>query len=125
MTVTWPPPVIPGSIAAGEPPPATMARKWAVLHDAARAVTALAGLPGDPVGAAASEFPAAMHAAGGWRLALAAQGVDDLAAVMEPGLGALLSIHRRGADPAIAARALWDEFAAARSALLALVPPPR
>lgn len=124
MTLTWPPPMFPDSIAAaGEPRPATMTRKWAVLQDAARAIAELAGVPDDS--AAAMEFPAAMHAADGWRLALAAQGIDDLAAVMEPGLAALLSIHRRGADPAGAARALWDEFAAARAALLALVPPPR
>lgn len=125
MTATSPPPVIPGSVPVAEPFPSTMARKWALLHDAADAVAALAGLPGDVDGAAAADYPAAMHAAGGWRLALAAQGVDDLAAVMEPGLAALLSIHGRGAGAAVAARALWEEFEAARTALLALVPPTR
>ena len=85
----------------------------------------LAGLPGDPLAAPTADFPATMQTAGGWRLALAAQGVDDLAAVMEPGLAALLSIHSRGADPGVAAQALWEETEAARSALRALVPPPR
>lgn len=102
-----------------------MARKWAVLHDAAGAVAALAGLPGDAAAAAAAVYPETIHAAGGWRLAHAVQGVDDLAAVMEPGLSALLSIRGRGADPTVAAQALWEEFEAARAALLTLAPPSR
>jgi hypothetical protein len=125
MTLTWPPPVIPGVAVASEPFPRTMALKWSVLHHAAGVVAGLAGLPEDANGAASMGYPATMHAAGGWRLALAAQGVDDLAAVMEPGLAALLAIHSRGADPMVAAQALWEEFEAARDALLALIPPPR
>ncbi|MDB5726211.1 MAG: hypothetical protein JWQ16_2965 [Novosphingobium sp.] len=101
-----------------------MALKWSVLHHVAGVVATLAGLPGDASGAATTGYPATMHAAGGWRLALAAQGVDDLAAVMEPGLAALLAIHSRGADPLVAAQALWEEFEAARAALLALIPSP-
>jgi hypothetical protein len=125
MTVTCPPPAIPGDAAAREPYPSTMALRWSVLHHVASVVASLAGLPGDASGDAATGYPATMHAAGGWRLALAAQGVDDLAAVMEPGLAALLSIHGHGTDPVGAAQALWEEFASARAALLALVPPPR
>jgi hypothetical protein len=125
MTVTWPPPVIPGSAAAREPRSSAMAGKWLAVHQAASVVAMLAGLPGDPLTAPAADFPKTMQVAGGWRLALAAQGVDDLAAVMEPGLAALLAIHSRGADPGVAAQALWEEIEAARSALLALVPLPR
>lgn len=102
-----------------------MALKWSVLNHVARVVATLAGLPGDADGDATTGYPATMHAAGGWRLALAAQGVDDLAAVMEPGLAALLSIHSRGADRVAPAQALWEEFESARAALLALVPQPR
>jgi hypothetical protein len=43
---------------------------------------------------------------------------------MEPGLAALLAVHARGVNPAAAALALWQEFHAARAALLALTPPP-
>jgi hypothetical protein len=68
-------------------------------------------------------FPAVMRDVGGWRRSLAEQGIEDLAAVMEPGLAALLSVHARGADPAPAAATLWEEFHTARAALLALVPP--
>ena len=125
MTVTSPPPLDLGDAVAGEPSASAMDLKWSALHQAASIVAALAALPGDLKAAAGPEFPAMMRAAGGWRLALATQGIDDLAAVMEPGVAALLSIHGRGADPTVAAQALWEEFAAARDALLALAPPPR
>jgi hypothetical protein len=122
--MTWPPPAIPGSTSAGETAPGKMALRWSSLHVAAQAVAALAAVGSDHDRSAVADYAATMQAAGGWRLALAVQGVDDLAAVMEPGLAALLSIHCRGADPTVAAQALWDEFVAARAALLALVPPP-
>jgi hypothetical protein len=51
------------------------------------------------------------------------QGVEDLAAMMEPGLAALIAVHSDGRDAAAPARALWQEFVAARDALLALAPP--
>jgi hypothetical protein len=125
MTVTWPPSMIPGSAAVAEPfpPAAAMARQWAAVHQAAGIVAMLAGVPADPLALPTADFPATMQSAGGWRLALAAQGVDDLAAVMKPGLAALLAIHHRGADPGVAALALWEEIAAARAALLAMAAP--
>jgi hypothetical protein len=43
---------------------------------------------------------------------------------MEPGLAALLAVSARGGNPAAAALALWQEFDAARAALLLLAPPP-
>lgn len=99
--------------------------KWAALHDAAAAVAALAGCEAEPISVAAADFPATIQAAGGWRRVLAEQGIEDLAAIMEPGLAALLASHARGANPAPAARALWQEFEAARTALLALAAPPQ
>jgi hypothetical protein len=125
MTVTWPPPLIPGGIAAEEPSPDPIRLKWSAVHDAAGVVAALAGVSRDLLSADATDLPAMMNSVGGWRLALAAHGVDDLAAVLEPGIAALLSIHSRGGDPTVAAQALWEEFVAARDALLALLPPPR
>jgi hypothetical protein len=124
MTAASPPPLNPGAPGLDPAPAADFGAKWATLLQAAGVVAALAGRPDDPIRAEVRDFPQAMAAAGGWRLALAAQGVDDLAAVMEPGLTALLAIHGRGADPAVAAEALWEEFAAACGALLALLPPP-
>ena len=62
-------------------------------------------------------FPAVMRDAGGWRRDMAEQGIEDLAAIMEPGMAALLAVHARGISPASAALALWQEFHAARAAL--------
>jgi hypothetical protein len=122
--------------AGGDMPPASvlpqlgqgttsaMGGKWSALHDAAAAVGAIAGLASEPMTPEARNFPALMRGAGGWRRALAEQGIEDLAAIMEPGLSALLSARAQGVNPTAAARALWHEFRAARDALLALAPPP-
>jgi hypothetical protein len=101
-----------------------MSMKWSALHDAVSVVGALAGLAAEPMQPEVRNFPAVMRDVGGWRRDRAEQGIDDLSAVMEPGIAALLAIHARGANPAPAALALWQEFRAARCTLLALVPPP-
>jgi hypothetical protein len=118
-------PVLPGAGRAsfGQASISALSMKWSALHDAAGVVAALAGLSPEPMTAAARNFPATMRDAGGWRRQHAEQGVDDLAAIMEPGLAALLAVHARGADPRPAARTLHEEFLAARDALLALAPP--
>lgn len=100
-----------------------MSMKWAALDDAAGVVCSLAGLQPEMRKAEVRNFPAIMRDTGGGRLALAQQGVDDLAAIMEPGLAALLAVSARGGSPAAAARALWQEFQSARAALLELIPP--
>jgi hypothetical protein len=100
-----------------------MSMKWSALHDAAMVVAQLAGLAPEPRKPEVRNFPAMMRDTGGWRFELSRQGVDDLAAIMEPGLAALLAAHGRGAAVQPAALALWQEFHAAREALLGLVPP--
>lgn len=100
-----------------------MSMKWSALNDAASVVCTLAGLQPEMRKAEVRNFPAIMRDAGGWRHALAQQGVDDLAAIMEPGLAALLAVSARGGSPAVAAKALWQEFQSARAALLELIPP--
>ncbi len=100
-----------------------MSMKWSALHDAAGVVSTLAGLSPEVRKAEVRNFPAIMRDSGGWRYDLARQGVDDLAAIMEPGLSALLAVHARGVSATAAAMALWQEFQAARVALLGLIPP--
>ncbi|MBC2664617.1 hypothetical protein H7F51_03675 [Novosphingobium flavum] len=100
-----------------------MGGRWLGLHDAAGVVAALAGLPAPTVSPEARNFPQAIAQAGGWRLVHAREGVADLAAILETGIRALLAVHARGTPAAVPARALWDEFVAARDALLALAPP--
>ncbi|NBW74318.1 MAG: hypothetical protein EBR34_00800 [Sphingomonadaceae bacterium] len=98
--------------------------KWAALHDAAGVVAMLAGMAAEPMKAEIRNFPAIMRDVGGWRRNLAEQGIADLAAIMEPGIAALLAVQARGVSPATAALSLWQEFQAARAGLLTLVPPP-
>ena len=108
----------------GQASASAMSMKWSALHDAANVVGLLAGLAAEPTRPEIRNFPALIRDAGGWRRELAEQGIDDLSAVMQPGLAALLAVHARGASPAVPALALWQEFHAARAGLLALTPPP-
>lgn len=103
--------------------PGGLSLKWAALHEAAAVVCALAGEETEKSTAEVRNFPAMIRDAAGPRRELAEKGVDDLAAVMEPGIAALLAVNARGVDAAHAARALWREFVTARAAVLALVPP--
>lgn len=131
MHSSFAPSALPGSSAIpgtgrpefGQASASAMSLRWTALNDAAGAVAMLAGIAPEPVGAAVRNFPAMMRDAGGWRRARADQGIADLSAVMEPGIAALLAVQARGINPATAALALWQEFQAARAALLALVPP--
>ena len=102
--------------------PSAMSVQWAALQDAAGAVAALAGLAAEKPSAQVRNFPALIKDAGGWRFDLAADGVADLAAMMRPGVKALLAVSARGQDPTAAALTLWREYHHARAALLALVP---
>lgn len=97
--------------------------KWAALQDAAAVVATLAGLEPERPSPEIRNFPAVIRDAGDWRRESAEKGIDDLAAIMEPGIAALLAVNARGSDAAAPALALWREFHAARAALLALAPP--
>jgi len=107
----------------GQSAASAMSMKWSALHDAAGAVAMIAAVEAPKMDAAIRNFPIAMREAGGRNLNLAEQGIEDISAIMEPGLSALLAAHARGANPRHAAQALWAEFIQARDALLALIPP--
>ncbi len=100
-----------------------MSLKWTALHEAAAVVANLAELPPEYRTPDIRNFPIIMRDTGGWRFTRARHGIDDLAAMMEPGIAALLAAHAQGAPALAAARALLLEFKAARGALLDLVPP--
>jgi hypothetical protein len=108
-----------GGLGGGDP----IADKWAALHNAAFVLATLAGVPDAPIAAQHGRFSASIRNAAGWRRDMAAQALDDLVAIMEPGLTALLVVHSRGDNAGAAARALWQEFVAARDALMALALP--
>ncbi len=106
----------------GQGSASAMSMKWSALHDAAGAVAMIAALDPPRMTAAIRNFPVTMREADSGRLKLAEQGIEDISAIMEPGLSALLAAHARGADSRHAARALWDEFVRARDAVLSLAP---
>ena len=97
-----------------------LSMKWSALHDAAQAVASIAGVPCPPLSQAVRAFPAQVRDATGPRKALAEQGIEDLSAIMEPGLATLLSALARGGQPQAAAMALWSEFVHVRDGLLHL-----
>lgn len=101
---------------------AALAEQWDAVHEAAAAVAQLAQLGREEPDAAIAGLPARAAEIGGWNYEMAARGVDDLAAVMRPGLRALLGLTAEGQDTTAAALTLWREFHAAREAILAFVP---
>jgi len=101
---------------------AGFAPRWLALHEAAAVVGTLAAAGPLVETAESSRFPEAISAFGGWRLSLAEQGLEDLTMILRTGISALLAARERQAPIEAAARALWQEFVAARDGLLALCP---
>lgn len=96
--------------------------RWAALIEAGKVVSTLAGIAAEQPTRQLRNFPVLVRDCPKWQRELAENSVADLAAVMEPGIAALLAINARGADPRPAARALWQEFVTARGAILDLLP---
>jgi hypothetical protein len=118
-------PVAAATAGARATPPgeADLADRWRALNEAGGVVAMLAGREAEAADPAMAAFPQAMARVGGQRLAIARRGLDDLSAMLETGIRALLTVHARGANARPPAQALWREFADARRALLVLVPP--
>lgn len=98
-----------------------LAAQWEAVHEAAAAVGHLAQLGRETLSEEVQALPLRAASLGGWQYELAARGVDDLAAVMQPGLRALLSLTAQGRDTTAAALTLWREFHTARAAIMGLV----
>ncbi|SFF77859.1 hypothetical protein SAMN05518801_101453 [Novosphingobium sp. CF614] len=111
-----------GARPLGPDPASALGMKWSALHDAASAVAAMAGTECAAISSDIRNFPATVRNAEGWRRTLVEQGIEDLSAIMQPAVSALLAALAHGADPRPAALALWREFVAARDALLGLAP---
>jgi hypothetical protein len=107
----------------GQAASSALGMKWSALHDAAAAVATLFGVGSNDMTSELRSFPAVMRDACEWRRTLVEQGIEDITAFMEPALSALLAVQARGVSPAAPAQALWQEFVAARDALLVLRPP--
>lgn len=102
--------------------PAALAAQWDAVHEAAAAVGVLAQLGEEEVNEEIRGLPDRAAALGGARLDLVAHGIDDLSAVLQPGLRALLALTAQGQDTTSAALTLWREFHTARSAIIAIAP---
>ncbi len=109
-------------IGALSPDFAVLERQWEAVHEAAAAVGYLAQLASEPDDPAIAQLPRRAIARGGWRLEMVARGIDDLSAIMQPGLRALLGLTAAGKDTTAAALTLWREFHSARATILALIP---
>jgi len=101
---------------------ANLAAQWDAVHEAAAAIGVLAQLGRPEESEAVTGLPARAAANGGYEYEMVLRGVDDLAAVMQPGLRALLSLSASGQDTTSAALTLWREFHASRDAIIALAP---
>ena len=96
--------------------------RWEALVQASTVVAMLARIEPERPSPQIRNFPALIPRMEEWRRKAAENGIADLAAVMEPGIAALLALNARCADPQPAATALWQEYRAARDAIVALLP---
>ncbi|MBI1404016.1 MAG: hypothetical protein GC147_12490 [Porphyrobacter sp.] len=118
-----PEPILPASDPASAPAalPGSLVAQWEALHRQAAGLALLARIA--PEDAAALPFAGMVAEAGQWQRTLAAQGLEDIAAMLRPGLAALATLTARGQDTAAPALALWREFHAARAAVMAALQP--
>ncbi|MEQ5787925.1 hypothetical protein J3454_08480 [Erythrobacter sp. NFXS35] len=96
--------------------PASLVQKWEALHLQAAQLAILAGIAAETEMTSFAQFA---EQARGWQLKLAAQGLEDIAAMLQLGLAALATLTARGQDAAAPALVLWREFHAARASVLA------
>ena len=101
-------------------PLSTLEARWQDLHTQAEQLAKLAELSPEPFAGAVAAFPAQIGEADEWQRELAWQGIDDIDAMMRPGLAALATLKQRGAAASAPALALWREFYSARGAVMAL-----
>ena len=100
--------------------PDALAGQWAAVHEAAKAVANLAQLGEEEPDDEVRSLPDRAARLSKIRRELVASGVDDLAAVLQPGMRALIALTAKGQDTTSAALTLWREFHTARSAILSL-----
>ncbi|MEP3422476.1 MAG: hypothetical protein ABJN35_12130 [Erythrobacter sp.] len=100
-----------------------LAQQWKALHETAAQLAGIANISPEVFDSRLAAFPELLGDANGWQQTLAWQGVDDIDAMMRPGLAALGAITARGQDASAPALALWREFHHARDAVLAVVQP--
>ncbi|QUL37205.1 hypothetical protein [Erythrobacter sp. JK5] len=99
-------------------PLGALADRWDALHVQAGQLAELAQIAPERAGSSRAAFSERLAAASEAQRQLAWQGMEDIDAMMQPGLTALRTITARGQDAAAPALALWREFHAARDVVL-------
>ena len=100
----------------------TLAQRWFSLHENAQIIASMAALARENYEGAIASFPERIANAGDERLARAELTLEDIDAILQPGLTALLTIQGRGQDTTAPALALWREVHASRASMLDLCP---
>jgi len=98
-----------------------IARRWAALHSAAAAVVGLAQIAPGQASRDTPDFAGFIADSPRWKADLLRDGLDDIAAIMQAGLTALLAANAEAHNPSAAASALWAEFQHSRDALLEML----
>ena len=101
-------------------PAVSLEEQWSAVHQAGRAAAQLAQLGEEELGADIAQLPDRAGELDVTRQALVADAVEDVAALMQPGLRALSALAEQGRDTTAAALQLWREYYDARSAIVAL-----
>ncbi len=98
----------------------SLAQRWNDLHAQAFQLAKLAKLAPEPDETELMDVPAMLGEANEWQRELAWQAIEDIDAMMQPGMVALRTILAREQDPHVPALALWREFHAARGSVISL-----
>ena len=101
----------------------TLAERWRSLHENAQLIASMAALAREDFAGELATFPDRIAVAGDERLARAQLTLQDVDAILQPGLTALLALQARGQDTTAPALALWREIHASRATLLDLCEP--
>ena len=110
------------SFARDENSVSPLAMRWQALHETAQEIAGMAALAREPFTNELAGFPARVADCGGNRAYFVERGLNDIDAMLQPGLTALRLIASRGSDTTAPALALWREFYFARAGLLAMCP---
>ncbi len=111
------------SAAHASQPLGSLAQRWEDLHASSAQLAKIAALSPEEFSGDIAAFPHLLGRANEWQRDMAWQGIEDIDAMMRPGLSALGTITARGQDASAPALALWREFHQARQAVLGLVQP--
>ena len=105
------------------PSPDSLAQRWQELHERVARLAAVADLVPEFPETDTINLPAKLNEANQWQRELAWQGIEDIQAMMQPGLTALGTIKARGQNIEAPARSLQREFHAARRTIVATLEP--